>query len=163
MAIKEHDREDLLRDGKRMPLRGKAIIDGETIVVGFRSDGQMSLYSGADPVFQFNQSQQLRRAFVEGQRYAAENGTLVKLTRESIGGRVCFERKSITAESELQIRKALSAWIVRIQEFNDLPSSTWHVANGTDGSELSAEFLRNLRVCFDAIGISVEIATHSNS
>ena len=61
MALEERDREDLLRDGRLMPLRGECLIDGVKVVLGFRSQGQLSLYCGPDPVFQFNAARELRR------------------------------------------------------------------------------------------------------
>ena len=93
MAIEENDRENLLRDAKMMPVRGETQIDGHTIVIGFRSDSQASLYCDADPVFQFNANNQLRRVYFHGERYAAEQGVLIKLTRESQGGKVVFHRE----------------------------------------------------------------------
>jgi hypothetical protein len=70
MALEEQDREDLLRDGRAMPLRGECTLSGSQVVIGFRSAGQLSLYCGPDPVFQFNAEQKLRRAFFQGRRFA---------------------------------------------------------------------------------------------
>mgnify|MGYP003681535513 CR=1 FL=1 len=79
MAKQEQDREDLLRDGHQMSIRGETIINGIVVTIGFRSLGQLSMYCGADPVFQFNADHQLRRVFFEGERIAADAGRLVLL------------------------------------------------------------------------------------
>jgi len=92
MALEEHPREDLLRDGVTMPVRGRWLApDGQSVFVGFRSNGQMSLYLGEDPVYQFNTQHALRRAFVAGQRYAAEAGRLQRLTAPIRGSRLQFQ------------------------------------------------------------------------
>jgi hypothetical protein len=42
MALEERDREDLLRDGRQMLVRGESLIAGTPVVIGFRSQGQLS-------------------------------------------------------------------------------------------------------------------------
>jgi hypothetical protein len=116
MAIEEHDREDLLRDGRAMPLRGETTIDDATVVVGFRAGGQMSLYCGADPVYQFNADGELRRVFFHGQRYSAENGRLVLLERAAKGGRVQFCSQPINEELHAGIFSDLKTWLAKISE-----------------------------------------------
>ena len=126
MAIEENDRENLLRDAKMMPVRGETQIDGHTIVIGFRSDSQASLYCDADPVFQFNANNQLRRVYFHGERYAAEQGVLIKLTRESQGGKVVFHREPASKNEANQIQSALANWLNKIER--TAPSS-WTSAN----------------------------------
>lgn len=81
MAKSAHDREDLLRDGKQMPIRGLTYVEGNELFVGFRVMGQMSLYWNQDPVFQFNLAKQLRRVFFRGERYAAQDNQLCQLVQ----------------------------------------------------------------------------------
>lgn len=83
MAKQSHDREDLLRDGTAMPIRGRTMIGETEVFLGFRSDGQFSLYWDQDPVFQFDPLQQLRRVYIDGQRLKAEQGRLVAMTKQS--------------------------------------------------------------------------------
>jgi hypothetical protein len=83
MAREEHDREDLLREAtalvRRVELR--TADEPEPITGGFRRDGALSLFFGADPVYQFNSDGELRRAFLRGKLLKAEQGRLVELTR----------------------------------------------------------------------------------
>ena len=51
MVKQEHDREDLLRDGKQMTARAEAVMDDVVVVIGFRPNSQVSFYFGQDPVF----------------------------------------------------------------------------------------------------------------
>jgi hypothetical protein len=83
MAREESDREDLLREAtalvERAELRTRD--EPEPVTAGFRRDGSLSLFFGADPVFQFNSAGELRRAFRAGKLLKAERGKLVELER----------------------------------------------------------------------------------
>jgi len=83
MARDEHDREDLLAEATALPERVTITLAGgdEPLFAGFRRDGGASFYLGANRVYQFNSTGQLRRAFVAGLLYKAELGRLVSLDR----------------------------------------------------------------------------------
>jgi hypothetical protein len=110
MAIEEHDREDLLRDGRTMPVRGQCTIDGTEVMVGFRALGQASLYCGADPVFQFNAQNQLRRVYFRGEKLAAHGGKLERLTRDRQGGKIRLQALPIDPAQQAEIIAELTAW-----------------------------------------------------
>lgn len=100
MAREEAPREDLLREAtafvERISLRLPA--HEEPVFVGFRRTGDVSFYFGEDPVYHFNASGTLRRAFCEGLLIKAEHGQLVRLRRERPGGEVHLVRHELTAE-----------------------------------------------------------------
>lgn len=130
MARQEQDREDLLRDGKQMRLRAECTIDDVVVVIGFRPEGQVSVYVGADPVFQFNRALELRRVFLNGKRYAAIQGKLCELTRSESSDRVRFSSQAILAEVEGEIRAALEFNVGQIQLALESPGTAWRLAGG---------------------------------
>ena len=79
MARQAQDREDLLRDAKalvpRLMLKLKILDEPCELFAGFR-DNALSLYFDADPVYQFNSSRELRRAFVDNAIIKAVAGEL---------------------------------------------------------------------------------------
>lgn len=85
MARQESEREDLLREAtalvERIELAPAESGGGEHVVIGFRSDGALSIYFGSDPAYHFNSSGQLRRAFCGGLLLKAEQGRLISLER----------------------------------------------------------------------------------
>jgi hypothetical protein len=91
MARETHDREDLLRDARglvpRIQLQLRWDEQAVTLFAGFRGDS-LSLYFDADPVFHFNASGQLRRAFVDDRLIKSEHGRLVDMRRERTPERV---------------------------------------------------------------------------
>lgn len=101
MARHEADREDLLREATalvdRVELRTND--EPEPVVVGFRRSGCGSVYFGAEPVYQFNSSGELRRAYLGGQLLKAETGRLVGLTRCRTANQVQLLRRAWDAES----------------------------------------------------------------
>ena len=87
MAREESDREDLLRNATALVERielapAEAGFDeAEHVVIGFRSDGAMSIYFGNDAAYHFNSKGQLRRAYYGGRLFKAEHGRLIALER----------------------------------------------------------------------------------
>lgn len=158
MAINEHDREDLLRDGRMMPLRGEITTgDSNVLLVGFRSRGQFSVYDGADRVFQFDQHGLLRRVYFDGQRIAAESGRLVSLQRESKGGRVQFSRHEITAQQATEIQQAVSKTLSDLRELVD--DDRWRIV-GTQRSDFKSLVLEAIAAATDT---GIKIAGAANA
>lgn len=85
MARRETDREDLLRDAtalvERIELARHNARPSEHVTAGFRAGGEASIFFGADPVYQFDASGQLRRAFCDALLFKAVRGRLVSLRR----------------------------------------------------------------------------------
>jgi hypothetical protein len=156
MALEEHDREDLLGEGRNMPWRGACVIDDVEMLVGFRKQGQVSLFCGVDPVFQFNVEGRLRRVYFEAGRYRAEEGRLVSMRRTSRGGKVEFETASIDHETEARLHASLQAWIRAIDSASD--SRGWRVEGETRDA-----FLMRLRAWLSGLPETPTIADRPNA
>ncbi len=131
MAIEEHDREDLLRDGRKMAVRGQMVLDGVTILIGFRRQGQVSLYWGAGRVFQFDESQQLRRVYLDGRKYAAESGKLIELSRQSRGGRVELTRQGVDQSTTATVVDTIADTLKRLFAIISDNESEWSTVGAT--------------------------------
>jgi hypothetical protein len=103
MARHETDREDLLREATALVERAELIVAGsqEPVTLGFRRNGALSLFFGADPVYQFTAEGLLRRAFVSGLLFKAEGGWLIELRRERSDSSVSLVRRKLN-EAEQQ-------------------------------------------------------------
>ena len=111
MARKESDREDLLREATALVERielAPAHAEGDHVVAGFRADGAISFYFGADPVYQFNSHGQLRRAFCDGHLLKAERGRLVSLRRVRDGNEVQLRRHELTNDEQVEFLSSAS-------------------------------------------------------
>jgi len=158
MAINEQDREDLLRDGRAMPVRGESLINDAVVVVGFRAGGQVSLYCGPDPVYQFNEVGQIRRVFYQGQRYAAEGGRLMLLSRSTKGGRVSFESQSVADALRHAILADLQTWLAAIAASQAADRDAWKV----DPKQREA-FFDQLAKVIDVLSKTIQIANQPNA
>jgi hypothetical protein len=161
MAKFKEDREDLMRDGTAMAYRGRLLIDGVEVVIGFRSGGQASVYWGQDPVFQFNSLHQLRRLFLDGVRLAAENGRLVKLKQddETMSPRVAairLEREPISSELLCEIE---ARWQSCHRELTQRVILPWD-DSGTVVGESPESFRERLRIFCDSTSQALRIAGH---
>lgn len=105
MSRQETDREDLLREATALVERAELMVAdwSEPLVVGFRRDGSASLFFGADPVYQFNTQSELRRGFVSGLLFKAEQGRLVELRRERSEHEVALVRRELAATEESEL------------------------------------------------------------
>ena len=100
MAHYEADREDILREATALVERVELVIPGcaESVVMGFRRNGSASFFFGADPVYQFNSSGELRRAFVAGQLIKADRGVLAAFDRRRTETEVQLVRRDLDAQ-----------------------------------------------------------------
>jgi hypothetical protein len=100
MARFNANREDLIREATALVERVEIRVHGhdEPVVVGFRRDGGASFFLGADPVYQFNATVELRRAFIGGLLYKAERGRLVSLRRERSESETALIRHDLTPD-----------------------------------------------------------------
>jgi hypothetical protein len=83
MARQEQDREDLLAEATALVERARFAAPPyeAPVVAGFRRDGGLSIFLGANLVYQFNSAGQLRRALSGGLLYKADRGGLSSLRR----------------------------------------------------------------------------------
>jgi hypothetical protein len=118
MARTQSDREDLLREATALVERAELVVAGwdESVVVGFRRDGCASVFFGAERVYQFNTAGQLRRAYVDGLLYKAEQGRLVALRRERGAEVVSLVRSEPTADETAEIISAMQSHLARFRD-----------------------------------------------
>ena len=68
MAKQQQDKEDILREATALVNRieiqfSQKTASKESVFVGFRRDGAISCFFGADPVYQFNTRHEIRRGY----------------------------------------------------------------------------------------------------
>lgn len=117
MSRTEHDREDLLAEATALVQRAELAVAGsrDPVVIGFRPDGCASIYVGSDPAWHFNSRLQLRRAFIAGALYKAEQGRLVSLQRRRAVGEVQLVRDDLSDEQQSPVLSQLAESLARLQ------------------------------------------------
>lgn len=100
MARNEADREDLMREAVALTERAELKVPGfdELITIGFRSNDAMSIFVGQDPVYQFDPSGRLRRAFVGGFLFRSQHSGLARLERKRSESEVQLLRSDLSPE-----------------------------------------------------------------
>ncbi len=150
MARQESDREDLLREATALIERAELALDGELepVTAGFRRDGSLSVFFGSDPVYQFNATGQLRRAFSSGLLYKAERGRLVELRRERSATEVALVRRELPEQESVDFLSAAHLRLTRLSE--SLAAQTYRITGQvpTDRDVVSRvrEWLNNLPI-----------------
>jgi hypothetical protein len=128
MAREESDREDLLREATALVERiqlAPVHADGEHVTAGFRKGGELTVFFGADPVYQFNAAGELRRAYCDGLLIKAHNGRLASLRRERQPGAVQLLRHDLSDAEQTSI---LSRMTEKLRDFSArLERGDYHV------------------------------------
>ena len=116
MARDAHDREDLLRDARRLSPRVQLEVELSAgpaeLFAGFRGES-LSLYFGQDLVFHFNDRGELRRAFVAEELLKAEGGDLVAMQRERSEAQSLLVSRPL---GEVESQRLLSDLELRLRE-----------------------------------------------
>ncbi len=121
MAKQQQDREDMLREAtalvNRVELRALHASDAkDPVVVGFRRDGSVSFYFGADPVYQFNVEHGFRRGYYQGTLLKAENGKIVQLTQSRDSGQLVFQRHEFDASATSAYLECMKRDLIELKE-----------------------------------------------
>jgi hypothetical protein len=118
MSRQEFDREDLLREATALVERIELSLPNqpESIVAGFRRDGSASFFFGQSPVYHFNSSRELRRAFRDGLLYKTDNGRLVEMRRERTATAVELRSRLLTDDETVALLQDAQS---RLHELRD--------------------------------------------
>ncbi len=118
MARNEADREDLIREAVALTERVELFVPGfeELITIGFRSNGAMSIFVGQDPVYQFDSSGRLRRAFVDGFLFRSQHSGLARLERVRTESEVQLQRYDLSPQECDEFRLKMLATLQQIAQ-----------------------------------------------
>jgi len=131
MASQSQDRENLLRDATafvtRVQLQFSRGERSEVVFVGFRTGGAASFYFDQDPVYHFNTTGQLRRAFVDDVLVKAEAGQLVRLHRQRSEHESAMIRDKMTVDEQQAFCQTVTQ---RLHEFLQMIDERKYVIDG---------------------------------
>ena len=123
MARQESDREDLMREAtalvRRAELTYPGRAEGEPVTAGFRRDGRLSVYFGADPVYQFDDQHRLRRAYVAGFLYRTQGETLARLHRQRTAEETVLLRHDLDSRELADFRQSAMQALMELQNALD--------------------------------------------
>lgn len=152
MALNESDREDLLRKAVALQRRAEFKFSdrAESVFLGFKRDGGLSIYLGVDSVFQFNDRGQLRRSYRNGLLYRTQGSTLAEMRRDrSSADQLVLQRRDL-ADGELD--KFLDEMTTRLHELQQrLSARSYETMECIPAdADLVPEFLEAFEVIFSA-------------
>lgn len=146
MPRNESDREDLMREATAFVRRAEFHFPGEAkpVVIGQKRSGAWSVYLGDDPVYQFDASGGLRRAFVDHKLFRTQGTTLAQLTRERSESESWLARHDLTDIELAQFRH--QATEVLNQLLNGFEQgSAKRIQEQPMGTDCASEFVEVLR------------------
>ncbi len=109
MARVEADREDLLAEAVALVRRMEfqPINREESIIVGFRQTGWLSIYFGPDRMYQFDEAGRLRRSYINGLLYRTQGNSLAQLQRQRSETETTLVRHDIDGEALAEFRNQM--------------------------------------------------------
>jgi hypothetical protein len=118
MARSESDREDLIREATALRNRVEWQLPDEIepVFAGVRSDGSLSIYFGADPVYQFTAAGGLRRAYVGGFLFRTQGTTLAKLNRERSTEETALLRRDLNTDELSQFLARMDEQLMQLRQ-----------------------------------------------
>lgn len=120
MALESHDRENLLRDAtayvSRVQLSFLSSRAFDEVFVGFHATGAVSFYFDQDPVYHFNKSGMLRRAYVEDQLFKAERGQLIALSRQRDEREAALVRHPLSSDEQAFFCQTVATQLAEFQD-----------------------------------------------
>lgn len=115
MARTESDKEDLIQEATALVERAEFCRDApspdscwQMVTVGYRKNGDVSLYFDQDPLYQFNSNGRLRRAWEGGFLYRSETDTLAKLDRQRDDAKTTLHRSDLTSTELAEFRQRMT-------------------------------------------------------
>jgi len=109
MARHESDRDDLFIEavGLVRKLEGRMAGRPAAVILGFRADGVLVVYFGAEPMFQFDPAGRVRRAFVDGCLYRCQGETLAAMSRSRSETETTLVRHDLSPVELVEFRERL--------------------------------------------------------
>ncbi len=140
VAQQESDREDLMREATAIVRRAEFSYPGRSkddpVIAGFRRDGSLAIYFGADPVYQFDEQHRLRRAYASGHLYRTQGQTLARLTRQRSPEETVLLRHDLEPDELETFRKAARNHVTELWQAFRLNALEMIAQIPTDGNLL---------------------------
>jgi hypothetical protein len=109
--------EDRMRELVALVERIELRLPGQqSVVAGFRRNGALSLYFGEDPVYQFDETARLRRAYVGGRLFRTQGDGLAALTRARSGTETALLRHDLVRAELAEFRTQM---LMRVRALRD--------------------------------------------
>lgn len=110
MARQEADREDLIKEAVALSPRAEFRLpdSADLLTAGFRGNDAICLFFGQDPVYQFDQTGALRRAYVDGFLYRSQGTTLARLERIRTETQTTLQRLDLTEHELAQFQQTMT-------------------------------------------------------
>ena len=143
-----------MREATAMVYRAETEIDHQTVFIGVRSAGQVSVYWGSDPVWQFDRCGRLRRAFWRSHRVVAAAEQIYWTRPLDRGGKVRMERTAISEDEQRTLLYEVNGQLAQLLSKIEHGPTVWKIA--IPPVELTHQKLCN---ALAGIHLPVQIAT----
>ena len=165
MAKQQQNKEDILREATALVNRieikfSRESVSKESVFIGFRRDGAISFFFGAEPVYQFNTRHEFRRGYCQGAILKAVAGKIIQLTRVREGEQLVLLSRDYSAQQTAAFLEKLKHALLLL--FKEIKGGQWSILGAVVETGTVEELLQRVADWLEQHTREIQIADAPN-
>lgn len=165
MAKQQQDKEDILREATALVNRieikfSRDAVSKESVFVGFRRDGAISFFFGAEPVYQFNTRHEFRRGYCQGTMLKAVEGKIIQLTRIREGEQLVLLSRDYSDQQTAVFLQEMKHALLLL--FKEIKGGRWSILGAVVEAGSAEELLQRVADWLEQHTREIQIADAPN-
>lgn len=165
MSKQQQNKEDILREATALVNRieikiSQKAVSKESVFVGFRRDGAVSFFFGAEPVYQFNTRHEFRRGYCKGAMLKADNGKICNLTRVREGDQLVLLSRDYSDEQTAEFLEEMKHALLVL--YKEIRGGQWSILGAVVEAGTAEELLNRVADWLETHTSELQIADTPN-
>lgn len=165
MSRQQQNKEDILREATALVNRieikfSQKAVSKESVFVGFRRDGAVSFFFGAEPVYQFNTRHEFRRGYCKGAMLKADNGKICNLTRVREGDQLVLLSRDYSDEQTAEFLEEMKHALLVL--YKEIRGGQWSILGAVVEAGTAEELLNRVADWLETHTSELQIADTPN-
>jgi len=165
VSRQQQNKEDILREATALVNRieikfSQKAVSKESVFVGFRRDGAVSFFFGAEPVYQFNTRHEFRRGYCKGAMLKADNGKICNLTRVREGDQLVLLSRDYSDEQTAEFLEEMKHALLVL--YKEIRGGQWSILGAVVEAGTAEELLNRVADWLETHTSELQIADTPN-
>jgi len=165
VSKQQQNKEDILREATALVNRieikfSQKAVSKESVFVGFRRDGAVSFFFGAEPVYQFNTRHEFRRGYCKGAMLKADNGKICNLTRVREGDQLVLLSRDYSDEQTAEFLEEMKHALLVL--YKEIRGGQWSILGAVVEAGTAEELLNRVADWLETHTSELQIADTPN-
>ena len=165
MSKQQQNKEDILREATALVNRieikfSEKAVSEESVFVGFRRDGAVSFFFGAEPVYQFNTRHEFRRGYCKGAMLKAAKGKISQLTRVREGDQLVLLSRDYSGKQTAEFLEEMKHALLLL--YKGIKGGQWNILGAVVEAGTAEELLNRVADWLETHTSEIQIADVPN-